>query len=47
MLVKELQSLGLGVEVIDRDGNAVQFGKEQEEKPTPRLTLSMGFGDIE
>jgi len=47
VLVKELQSLGLGVEVIDRDGNAVQFGKEQEEKSMPRLTLSMGLGDIE
>ncbi len=47
VLVKELQSLGLGVEVIDREGNAVQFGKEQEEKSTPRMTLGMSYGDME
>ncbi len=47
VLVKELQSLGLAVEVFDREGNAVQFGKEQEEKPMPRMALGMGFSDIE
>ena len=47
MLVKELQSLGLAVDVFDRDGNAVQFGKEQEEKPIPRMTLGMGFSEFD
>jgi DNA-directed RNA polymerase subunit beta len=47
VLVKELQSLGLAVEVFDRDGNAVQFGKEQEEKPIPRMTLGMGFSEFD
>jgi hypothetical protein len=49
VLVKELQSLGLSVEVFDREGQVVQFGKEHEEKPTPRLTLGMGatFSDID
>ena len=47
VLVKELQSLGLAVEVFNRDGDAVQFGKEQEEKPIPRMTLGMGFSEYD
>jgi DNA-directed RNA polymerase subunit beta len=46
VLVKELQSLGLAVEVYDKEGSAMQFGKEQEEKTPPKMTLGMGYPDM-
>jgi len=43
VLVKELQSLGLAVEITDSEQGVVSFGKEAKEKPLPRLTLGMGL----
>jgi DNA-directed RNA polymerase subunit beta len=42
VLVKELQSLGLGVEVFNTDGEKITFGKEESEERTP----SMGGGGL-
>ncbi len=42
VLVKELQSLGLGVEVFNTDGEKMTFGKEESEERTP----SMGGGGL-
>ena len=36
VLVKELQSLGLSVQVLDEKGETIQFGREEEER-VPRL----------
>ncbi len=44
VLVRELQSLGLAVEVIDEKDERVQFGKEEEEKQLPVLGLDLGLG---
>ena len=43
VLVKELQSLGLAVEVIDEQGSRMQFGKEESVERYPRL----GWGFLE
>jgi DNA-directed RNA polymerase subunit beta len=43
VLVKELQSLGLSVEVIRKDGSRFQFGKEDKTEREPRLRLEPGF----
>ncbi len=45
VLVKELQSLGLAVEVIDEEGNRMGFGKEERREEYPRLGL--GFLGLE
>jgi len=45
VLVKELQSLGLAVEVIDEEGNRMGFGKEERREGYPRLGL--GFLGLE
>jgi DNA-directed RNA polymerase subunit beta len=42
VLVKELQSLGLGVEVFNTDGEKMTFGKEESEERMP----SMGGGGL-
>jgi len=42
VLVKELQSLGLSVEVFNSDGEKLTFGKEDSEERTP----SMGGGGL-
>jgi DNA-directed RNA polymerase subunit beta len=42
VLVKELQSLGLGVEVFNTDGEKITFGKEESEERMP----SMGGGGL-
>jgi hypothetical protein len=39
-LVKELQSLGLSVEVLDQAEERLHFGKEEEEEHVP----DVGFG---
>jgi DNA-directed RNA polymerase subunit beta len=41
VLVKELQSLGLSVEVLDKEEERVHFGKEEEEEQVPDLGLGL------
>jgi DNA-directed RNA polymerase subunit beta len=43
VLVKEFQSLGLSVEVIDKDGNRHEFGKDDKLERDSRLRLEPGF----
>jgi DNA-directed RNA polymerase subunit beta len=43
VLVKELQSLGLSVEVISDSEDRVQFGKEDRKEKMPKLGLGLGF----
>ena len=37
VLVKEMQSLGLSIQVFDEAGQTIEFGKEQPEQRVPRL----------
>jgi DNA-directed RNA polymerase subunit beta len=37
VLVKEMQSLGLSIQVFDEEGQVIEFGKEQPEERIPRL----------
>jgi DNA-directed RNA polymerase subunit beta len=41
VLVKELQSLGLAVEVINEKNEVIQFGKDEAEEKLPRLGFSL------
>jgi DNA-directed RNA polymerase subunit beta len=42
VLIKELQSLGLGVKVLDEDGQEIVLGREvEDERGGPRLGLSL------
>jgi DNA-directed RNA polymerase subunit beta len=41
VLVKELQSLGLAVEVYSDDGERMTFGKEEQEEKTPHLAFGL------
>jgi DNA-directed RNA polymerase subunit beta len=41
VLVKELQSLGLAVEVFSDEGDTMTFGKEEQEERTPHLGLGL------
>jgi DNA-directed RNA polymerase subunit beta len=43
VLVKELQSLGLSVEVISDGEERVQFGKEDQKEKLPKLGLGLGL----
>jgi len=43
VLVKELQSLGLSVEVIGEGNERIHFGKEIEDEPLPRLGFELGL----
>jgi DNA-directed RNA polymerase subunit beta len=43
VLVKELQSLGLSVEVIDKEGSRFQFGKEDRRESDSAFRLEPGF----
>jgi DNA-directed RNA polymerase subunit beta len=43
VLVKELQSLGLSVEVISDSEDRVQFGKEDQKEKLPKLGLGLGL----
>ena len=43
VLVKELQSLGLSVEVISDSEERVQFGKDDQKEKMPKLGLGLGF----
>jgi DNA-directed RNA polymerase subunit beta len=41
VLVKELQSLGLSVEVLDEEAEALHMGKEEEEEQLPDLGMGL------
>ena len=41
VLVKELQSLGLAVEVYDSEGEKLQFGKEDSEERVPQIGMGL------
>jgi DNA-directed RNA polymerase subunit beta len=41
VLVKELQSLGLSVKVLDQEGSELQLGRDLDEDRTPRLGLGL------
>jgi DNA-directed RNA polymerase subunit beta len=43
VLVKELQSLGLSVEVLDEEQERLHFGKEEDEEQVPDLGLGFGL----
>jgi len=43
VLVKELQGLGLAVQVLDDSGELVQFGRDEGEEVLPRLGLGLGL----
>ncbi len=48
VLIKELQALGLAVEVFDREGEKMQFGKEDTEEKVAHLgSQSPIHGDLE
>jgi DNA-directed RNA polymerase subunit beta len=44
VLIKELQALGLSVEVCDENGERVQFGREETLDTLPNLGMGLGFG---
>jgi DNA-directed RNA polymerase subunit beta len=43
VLVKELQALGLSVEVLNENNEMVQFGREDSEEKLPRLGLGLSL----
>jgi len=43
VLVKELQSLGLAVEVVGENDDRITFGKEEQRERLPRLGLGLGI----
>jgi len=43
VLVKELQSLGLSVEVLNENNEMVQFGREDSEEKLPKLGLGLNL----
>ena len=45
VLVKELQSLGLSVEVLNESGERVQFGRDENDEPLPKLGFGLGMSD--
>ncbi|MBI4789295.1 MAG: DNA-directed RNA polymerase subunit beta [Chloroflexi bacterium] len=45
VLVKELQSLGLAVEVFDAEGERMQFGKEESEERVPQIGMGLLRGE--
>ncbi len=46
VLVKELQSLALSVEVLDEEAEAIHFGKEEDEEPLPDLGLALDLAHL-
>ena len=44
VLIKELQALGLSVEVCNEKGDRVQFGREETVEVLPNLGFGLGFG---
>jgi len=45
VLVKELQSLGLAVEVFNAEGEKMTFGKEESEEKVPQLGMGLLHGE--
>jgi len=43
VLVKELQGLGLSVQILDESGETVQFGRDEGHEVLPRLGLGLGL----
>jgi len=43
VLVKELQSLGLSIEVLNENNEMVQFGREDSEEKLPKLGLGLSL----
>ncbi len=43
VLIKELQSLGLGVKVLDQSGNPIALGRELEDERPPRYSYGVGL----
>ncbi len=43
VLVKELQSLGLSIEVLNENNEMVQFGREDSEEKLPKLGLGLNL----
>ena len=43
VLVKELQGLGLAVQVLNENGELVQFGRDESEDFMPKLGLGLGL----
>jgi DNA-directed RNA polymerase subunit beta len=43
VLVKELQGLGLAIQVLNDSGELVQFGREEADEMLPRLGLGLGL----
>ena len=43
VLVKELQGLGLAIQVLNENGELVQFGREEGEEILPKLGLGLGL----
>jgi DNA-directed RNA polymerase subunit beta len=46
VLVKELQSLGLSVEVLDEEEERLHFGKDQDEEQVPDLGLGLDLMNL-
>ena len=46
VLVKELQSLALSVEVLGEDETAAHFGKEEEQEQLPDLGMGLDYANI-
>ena len=46
VLVKELQSLALSVEVLGADETAAHFGKEEEQEQLPDLGMGLDYANI-
>jgi DNA-directed RNA polymerase subunit beta len=46
VLVKELQSLGLSIEVLGDEAESLQMGKEEEEEPLPDLGLGLDLMNL-
>jgi len=43
VLVKELQSLGLSVQVLDEKGETIQFGRDEVEERLPKLGMGLSL----
>ncbi len=46
VLIKELQALGLSVEVFDETGESVQLARSEQANLLPSLGLGLGFGAL-
>jgi DNA-directed RNA polymerase subunit beta len=46
VLVKELQSLGLAVEVLDEEAEALHFGKDDDEEQLPDLGMALDLANL-